>query len=128
MGSWETFMATKGGRTIRLTPVDENTHITDHPARSGMEALTDQKLFAQRIRSERASAYWFAASLWGVTGLAMGVAMGVLLTVIVQTGSVPFIRDNIIAGAAIDDANDTVRGRDSLLNNGQEDQRPQTRP
>ena len=49
-------------------PVDEGSQVTDHPARAGLEALMDQKLFAQRIKSERASAYWFAASLWGVTG------------------------------------------------------------
>ena len=44
----------------------------DHPARAGLEAIMDQKLFHQRIKSERASAYWFAASLWGVTGLILG--------------------------------------------------------
>jgi hypothetical protein len=128
MGSGETFMATKGGRTIRLTPVDENTHITDHPARSGMEALTDQKLFAQRIRSERASAYWFAASLWGVTGLALGAAMGVILTLMVQDNSEGRIaertRDNIVTGMAVQDANDTVRDRPSLLSDEQEKQQP----
>lgn len=115
------------GRTIKLSPVDE-AQITDHPARANLEALMDQKLFHQRIRSERASAYWFAASLWGVTGLVMGAILGVFLTMSVQTGSVPFIRDNIIAGTAIDAARETVDGRPSLVdpdrNQPQHDEQP----
>lgn len=121
-------MRSKGGKTIRLTPVDEDHQVMDHPARATMEALTDQKLFAQRIKSERASAYWFAASLWGVTGLALGALLGVMLTMIVQTGSVPFIRDNIVAGAAIRDANDTVRSRPGLLNDQQDQQQQEAQP
>jgi hypothetical protein len=113
-------MRGKGGKTIRLTPVEEDTQITDHPARANLEALMDKKLFDQRIKSERSAAYWFAASLWGVTGLAMGAFLGVFLTMAVQTGSVPFIRDNIIAGAAIEDARNTVNDRDSLLRDPQE--------
>ncbi len=124
MGSGETFMASKGGRTIRLTPVDEVTHITDHPARANLEAIMDQKLFAQRIKSERASAYWFAASLWGVTGLAVGAAMGVFLALSVQRDSDARIRDSIVTGMAVQDANDTVRGRPGLLADPQEQQQP----
>src|ERR1041385_3133357 len=54
-------MRSKGGRTIKLSPVDEDSHVTDHPARAGLEAIMDQKLFHQRIKSERSAAYWFAA-------------------------------------------------------------------
>ncbi len=118
----------KGGKTIRLTPVEDDHQVTDHPARANLEALMDQKLFAQRIKSERASAYWFAASLWGVTGLALGAILGVLLTMMVQTGSVPFIRDNIIAGTAIREARDSVNSRDPMLRDPAEDQRPQQQP
>ena len=104
----------KSGKTIRLNPVDDD-HVTDHPARAGLEAIMDQKLFAQRIKSERSAAYWFAASLWGVTGLALGAFLGVFLTIMVQTGSMPLIRDNMIAGAAMDQARDSVNNRDSIL-------------
>jgi len=108
-------MRKSGGKTIRLNPVDEDHQIHDHPARAGLEAIMDQKLFAQRIKSERSAAYWFAASLWGVTGLALGAFMGVFLTILVQTGSVPLIRDNMIAGAAMDEARDSVNNRQPLL-------------
>lgn len=104
----------KGGRTIKLSPVDE-AQVTDHPARANLEALMDQKLFHQRIRSERSSAYWFAASLWGVTGLILGAILGVYITLSVQQGSADVWRDNFIAGAAADAARETVDRRPSLV-------------
>ena len=106
--------ATGKGREIKLKPVDED-RVMDHPARAGLEALMDQKLFHQRIKSERASAYWFAAALWGVTGLVMGALLGVWLSVMVQTGTTPLIRDNIISGAAMDEARDSVNSRPPVL-------------
>lgn len=115
-------MRSKGTRTIK--PVDEDHQIHDHPARAGLEAIMDQKLFHQRIKSERSAAYWFAASLWGVSGLALGATLGVFLTILVQTGSMPLIRDNMVAGAAIGEARDTVNSRPSLLP-GEETQQPQ---
>ncbi len=117
-------MRSKGGRTIKLNPVDEDHQIHDHPDRGRLEALMDQKLFHQRIKSERSSAYWFAASLWGVTGLVMGAILGVYITLAVQSGSADIWRDNFIAGAASDAARETVDGRPSLVdpdrNNPQE--------
>jgi hypothetical protein len=106
-------MRSKGTRTIK--PVDEDHQIHDHPARAGLEALMDQKLFHQRIKSERASAYWFAASLWGVTGLILGAFLGVYITLVVQQGSADVWRDNFIAGAAADAAQDSVNRREPLL-------------
>lgn len=108
-------MRSKGGRTIKLNPVDDDHQIHDHPARAGLEAIMDQKLFHQRIKSERSSAYWFAASLWGVTGLILGVILGVYMTMVVQTGSADVWRDNFIAGAAADAAQDSVNNRAPLL-------------
>jgi hypothetical protein len=107
--------ATGTGREINLKPVDED-RVMDHPARAGLEALMDQKLFHQRIRSERASAYWFAASLWGVTGLILGAFLGAYITLAVQERSADVWRNNFIAGAAADAARETVDGRPSLVN------------
>ncbi|PZO55313.1 MAG: hypothetical protein DCF16_03180 [Alphaproteobacteria bacterium] len=116
-------MRSKGTRTIK--PVDEDHQIHDHPARANLEALMDQKLFHQRIKSERASAYWFAASLWGVTGLILGAFLGVYITLAVQQGSADVWRDNFIAGAAADAAQDSVNRRPSLLPGPDEQQPPQ---
>jgi len=113
-------MRSKGTRTIRS--VDDDHQVTDHPARAGLEALMDQKLFHQRIRSERASAYWFAASLWGVSGLVMGAILGVYITLSVQNGSADIWRDNFIAGAASDAARESVDRRPGLLPSDQPQQ------
>ena len=78
----------------------------------------DQKLFHQRIKSERASAYWFAASLWGVTGLVLGALLGVYMTSWCKPAPPTIWRDNFIAGAATDEARDTVNDRPSLLPSG----------
>jgi hypothetical protein len=104
----------KSGRTIKLNPVDDE-RVTDHPDRHRMVALEDRNLFNLRIKSERASAYWFAASLWGVTGLVMGALLGVYITLAVQNGSADIWRDNFIAGQAADEARDTVNRRPSLV-------------
>ncbi len=111
-------------KIVPVSPPRDDAHVHDHPARAGLEAIMDQKLFHQRIKSERASAYWFAASLWGVTGLVLGALMGVFLTMTVQTGSVPFIRDNIIAGTAIDAARDSVNQRAPRLPGPADEQQP----
>jgi hypothetical protein len=111
------------GKTIKLNPVDDDHQVHDHPARANLEALMDQKLFSQRIRSERASAYWFAASLWGVTGLVMGAFLGVYITLVVQTGSADIWRENFIAGAAADAAQDSVNRRQPMLIDPEEQQR-----
>lgn len=103
------------GKIVTVNPSRDDSHVTDHPDRGRLEALMDQKLFYQRIKSERASAYWFAASLWGVTGLIMGAFLGVYITLAVQTGSADIWRENFIAGAAADAAQDSVNRRPSLL-------------
>jgi hypothetical protein len=108
-------MRSKGGRTIKLSPVDEDGHVTDHPARANLEALMDQKLFHQRIKSERSAAYWFAATLWGVSGMALGAILGVFVTLMVQNGSAETWRQNYIAGAASREAIDSVNHRDPVL-------------
>jgi len=117
----------KGGRTIKLSPVDE-AQVTDHPDRHRMVALEDRNLFNQRIKSERSSAYWFAASLWGVTGLVLGAILGVYITLAVQQGSADVWRDNFIAGAAADAARDTVDGRPSLVNPDRQSPPPAQNP
>jgi hypothetical protein len=105
-------MRSKGTRTIKS--VDDDM-VTDHPARAGLEAIMDQKLFHQRIRSERASAYWFAASLWGVTGLVLGALLGGFMMFQAYVGLSDPVRETLVQGQAIEAARETVNNRPSLL-------------
>jgi hypothetical protein len=117
-------MRSKGGRTIKLNPVDEDHQVTDHPARAGLEALMDQKLFAQRIRSERASAYWFAASMWGVSGLVLGGILGAYMMFVAMDSSLPLASEAVTRGMAVEQARQSVDNRAPLLSD-QQNQREQ---
>src|ERR1700761_8566922 len=78
-------MATKG-RTVRFSSDDHV--VTDHPDKGRLEALHDQNLF-HRIRSERSASYWFAASLWGMSGLVIGALMGAFFMYTSMRAAVP---------------------------------------
>ncbi|MGE0596348.1 MAG: hypothetical protein AB7P07_08280 [Hyphomonadaceae bacterium] len=114
-------MRSRGARTIPVNPVppvDEEPRarqITDHPDRGRMEAIMDQKLFWQRIKSERASAYWFAASVWGVGGLVVGALLGGYMMFQAYVGLSEPVRDTLIQGQAIQAAQDSVNSRPSLV-------------
>ena len=105
-------------RTIKAVDDEPQTH--DHPARANLEALMDQKLFAQRIRSERASAYWFAASLWGISGFVLGAMLGGFMMFQAYVGLTPPVRDTLVQGQAIREATDTVNRRAPILNPDEE--------
>lgn len=115
-------MRSKGGRTIKLNPVDDDPQITDHPARANLEAIMDQKLFAQRIKSERSAAYWFAASMWGVTGLVMGGILGAYMMFVAMDSSLPLASEAVTRGMAVEQARQSSDQRQSLLRDPQEQQ------
>jgi hypothetical protein len=115
-------MRSKGGKTIRLNPVDDDHQVHDHPARAGLEALMDQKLFAQRIRSERASAYWFAASLWGVSGLVVGGMLGAYMMFVAMDSSLPLASEAVTRGMAVEQARQSVDNREPLLTDPEQQQ------
>jgi|GEM_PF-1583153 len=108
-------MRKSGGKTIRLNPVDEDHQVHDHPARANLEALMDQKLFAQRIKSERSSAYWFAASLWGVTGLVLGAILGAYMMYVAIDSSLPLASEAVTRGIAVENARQSVDNRAPLM-------------
>jgi hypothetical protein len=114
-------MRSRGARTIQVNPVEEEPRasrqhqVTDHPDRGRLEAIMDQKLFWQRIKSERASAYWFAASVWGVGGLVVGALLGGYMMFQAYVGLTPPVRDTLVQGAAVQAAQETVNSRPSLV-------------
>jgi hypothetical protein len=112
-------MRSRGARTIQVTPVDEaqgsRPQVTDHPDRNRMEAIMDQKLFWQRIKSERSSAYWFAASVWGVGGLVIGALLGGYMMFQAYVGLTEPVRDTLVQGQAIREATQSVNNRPSLV-------------
>ena len=113
-------MRSRGGRTIQVNPVEDEPRsrpqqVTDHPDRNRLEAIMDQKLFLQRIRSERSSAYWFAASVWGVGGLVVGALLGGYMMFQAYVGLTEPVRDTLVQGQAIREATESVNSRPSLV-------------
>lgn len=66
-------MVGNGGRKGKITAVDE-----DFMRRQAeQQQLIDQDRQLQRFLSrERSSAYWFAATKWGILGLVAGIILG----------------------------------------------------
>lgn len=115
-------MRSQGSRGARLTPVDDDprARVVAEPAQNGrVEALFDQNLFRIHVNRERSSAFWMAASIWGVAGLVIGACLGAYMMFVAYTGMTPTVRDNLMAGAAMDEARDTVNSRPSLTQNAE---------
>lgn len=106
-------MRNQGGRPVKINPVDE---VRDHPERGRVEALFDQNLFRMQIQRERSASFWFAASLFGVTGLVIGACLGAYMMYVAYTGLSGPVRDNITAGMAIKGAREDAQ-RDPLTLN-----------
>jgi hypothetical protein len=108
-------MRSRGGRTIKVNPVDEDHQVQDHPDRGRIEALMDQNLFRMHIRRERSSAYWFAASLWGISGLVLGAILGGFMMFQAYVGLTDPVRETLVQGQAIQAAQDSVNSRDPIV-------------
>jgi len=120
-------MRSQGGRTVKMSVAEEAQRGPDISDRGRVEALFDQNLFRLHIQRERSSAFWFAASIWGVSGLLIGACLGAYMMFAAYTGMSPMVRENLIAGAAMDEARTTVNNRDSLVHeemNGGSDTTP----
>jgi hypothetical protein len=111
-------MRNKGSRTIQVSPVDDEPkgrQVIDMPERGRIEALFDQNLFRMHIRRERSSAYWFAASIWGVGGLVIGAMLGGYMMFQAYVGLTAPVRDTLVQGQVIRAATDSVNSRPSLV-------------
>ncbi|GAM97218.1 hypothetical protein U91I_00843 [alpha proteobacterium U9-1i] len=91
----------------------------DHPDRGRIEALMDQNLFRMHIRRERSSAYWFAATLWGVSGLVLGALLGGFMMFQAYVGLTDPVRDTLVQGQAIREATESVNARDPIVSREQ---------
>ena len=112
-------MSSRGGRPVKINPVDDV-----HELPTGrVEALYDQNLFRLQIQRERSGAFWFAASLFGISGLVMGICFGAYMMYVSYVGLTPTVRDTLVQGQAITDARETVNGRPSLMSPDSEEQR-----
>lgn len=98
-------MRSQRGKTVKVGPVDDDrreAEVHDLPERGRIEALFDQNLFRMHLRRERASAYWFAATLWGLSGLITGGLIGSYLTLRTADAFMPVAMESMTRGMAVE--------------------------
>ncbi|MDZ4778328.1 MAG: hypothetical protein SGJ23_16220 [Alphaproteobacteria bacterium] len=66
-------MVGNGGRKSKITPVDEDfmRRQVDQQV-----AFDEDRKLNRFLNRERSSAYWFAATKWGILGLILGTVLG----------------------------------------------------
>lgn len=68
-------MVGNGGKRPKLAAVDTGGRRPEFDEEDRQEAR-EERQWREHIRRERSSAYWFAASKWGMVGLVAGMILG----------------------------------------------------
>lgn len=89
-------------------------HLHQLEARS-YDPLFEEKLLRAQFKRERSSAYWFAASTWGISGLVIGACMGAYMMYVASIATLPVAQDAISRGMAMQEIQRQSEGRPSLL-------------
>lgn len=66
----------------------------------------DERTLRTHVRRERSSAYWFAATKWGMLGLILGMIIGGFGMYVASVAAIPMAQDAMTRAAAINDARD----------------------
>lgn len=91
-------MVGNGGRKGKITPVDEEYL----RRQADQQREIDQDRQMQRFLSrERSSAYWFAATKWGILGLVAGIIVGGVGMFYASTSTLDLAQDAISKGEII---------------------------
>ncbi len=91
-----------GGRTVKINTVEDAAR--DVADRNGgrVEALFDQNLFRMHMQRERSSSFWFAASIFGISGLVIGACLGAYMMYVSTVSSLPVAVDAVARGMAVE--------------------------
>ena len=96
--------STTGARGTRLAPVDDEVRIRPIDASERREMLLEERILRTQIHRERASAYWFAATKWGIAGLVSGLIVGGYLMYVAMLGAVPLVENSMFRAQAVESA------------------------
>lgn len=91
-------MVGNGGRKGKITPVDEDymRRQVDH-----QQAIDQDRQLQRFLSRERSSAYWFAATKWGIVGLIMGTILGGVGMYYASMSTIDMAQDAISKGEII---------------------------
>ena len=91
-------MVGNGGKHPKIAAVD-----VDYNRRVQAEQGEDRE-WRQHVRRERSSAYWFAATKWGMLGLIVGMVLGGAGMYVASIATLPIAQEALFKGAAMRDA------------------------
>jgi hypothetical protein len=97
-------MRSQGGRTVKMNTVEDAAREVAErgPANGGrVEALFDQNLFRMHMARERSSSFWFAASIFGISGLVIGACLGAYMMYVASIATLPTAVDAVARGMAV---------------------------
>lgn len=90
-----TRLAPVEGDDVRIRPIDPSER---------RELLLEERILRSQIMRERSSAYWFAATKWGIAGLVLGICAGGYLMYVAMLGSVPLVENSMFRAQAVEAA------------------------
>lgn len=92
-------------RNTRLAPVEaDEVRIRPIDGAERREMLLEERILRSQIARERAAAYWFAATKWGIAGLVAGICIGGYIMYVASVATLPLAQDALARGAAINAA------------------------
>jgi len=94
-------MVGSNGRKGKITPVDEDYMRRQAEAHAN---LAEDRQVRAYLRRERSSAYWFAATKWGMLGLVAGIILGGAGMYVASIATLPLAQEALFQGAAMRDA------------------------
>ncbi|MGE0044682.1 MAG: hypothetical protein AB7J28_00450 [Hyphomonadaceae bacterium] len=101
-------------RNTRLATVDDGVRIRPVDAGDRQGMLLEERILRSQIQRERASAYWFAATKWGIAGLVAGICIGGYVMYVASVATLPLAQDALARGAAIQDARHQIEEASGL--------------
>jgi hypothetical protein len=102
-------------RQLTLAPVEEarGYGAAPSPQQQQLDQRMEENAVRAVLRRERASAYWFAAAKWGMSGLFIGIIVGAAMMYTATVASLPVAQDAVARGAAIAAAANSLQGNPS---------------
>lgn len=91
-------------RNTRLATVDDGVRIRPVDAGDRQSMLLEERILRSQIQRERASAYWFAATKWGIAGLVGGICIGGYVMYVASIATLPLAVSAVAQGQAVEHA------------------------
>ncbi len=104
-------------RGARLTTVDGDPKIRpvhELEARH-YDPMFEEKLLRAQFKRERSSAYWFAASTWGIAGLVIGACLGAYMMYVATVATLPTAVNAVTQGMAVQEIQRQADQRPNLM-------------